>query len=383
MSKILVVSGLQVFPPVSGGQLRTSTLCASLEKAGHDVYIYSFTGRRAEYLQGKKNSEYALSNTLKEYINRSRIAGLVQHLSYRVGLPPFWLTLLTHFYLPRELRGKLQWCDTLIIDFPFLYPVFSRFKKQKILNTHNIEANLYENSLISKMVRKIERSAVEHANTSLFCSESDMEYFQSDYPDKSLCILPNGVEVNKYEQDDALRQQYRNDLKLQAQHVALFTGSSYRLNREAFDRLVSWSNTNKQQLVDSNIVILVVGSVSNAVINEKHLRVTGRVESVFPYFAVADSALNPVSGGSGTNVKMMEYIAAKLPILTTKFGARGVELEPDSECLYFEFDNLLERLLVMASMTEEQRKKMAEDAFKANAARIDMEQALSLLSLQW
>jgi hypothetical protein len=41
-------------------------------------------------------------------------------------------------------------------------------------------------------------------------------------------------------------------------------------------------------------------------------------------FNASDFAINPISTGSGTNVKMMEYLAAKLPILTTSFGKRGL-----------------------------------------------------------
>ena len=39
----------------------------------------------------------------------------------------------------------------------------------------------------------------------------------------------------------------------------------------------------------------------------------------------ADVALNPVEFGSGTNVKLLQYMAAGLPIVTTAVGARGIE----------------------------------------------------------
>jgi glycosyltransferase involved in cell wall biosynthesis len=43
-----------------------------------------------------------------------------------------------------------------------------------------------------------------------------------------------------------------------------------------------------------------------------------------PYLQVADVALNLVESGSGMNVKMIEYLACGLPIITTPFGARGL-----------------------------------------------------------
>jgi glycosyltransferase involved in cell wall biosynthesis len=43
----------------------------------------------------------------------------------------------------------------------------------------------------------------------------------------------------------------------------------------------------------------------------------------------ADLALNPTTSGSGTNLKMLQYAAGGIPILTTPFGNRGLELCPD------------------------------------------------------
>ena len=40
--------------------------------------------------------------------------------------------------------------------------------------------------------------------------------------------------------------------------------------------------------------------------------------------ALADAALNPMRWGSGTNLKMLDYALAGVPILSTRFGARGL-----------------------------------------------------------
>ena len=39
----------------------------------------------------------------------------------------------------------------------------------------------------------------------------------------------------------------------------------------------------------------------------------------------ADLALNPMRTGSGTNLKIVEYFAAGIPVVSTPFGARGLE----------------------------------------------------------
>jgi glycosyltransferase involved in cell wall biosynthesis len=37
--------------------------------------------------------------------------------------------------------------------------------------------------------------------------------------------------------------------------------------------------------------------------------------------------------GSGTNIKMLDYFAAGLPVVTTERGARGLRLEGEVQCL--------------------------------------------------
>jgi glycosyltransferase involved in cell wall biosynthesis len=41
---------------------------------------------------------------------------------------------------------------------------------------------------------------------------------------------------------------------------------------------------------------------------------------------VVDAALNPMTSGSGTNLKVLDYLAAGAPVITTEFGARGLDL---------------------------------------------------------
>ena len=38
-------------------------------------------------------------------------------------------------------------------------------------------------------------------------------------------------------------------------------------------------------------------------------------------------SLNPMMSGSGTNLKMLDYMAAGLPVVSTAVGARGIDLK--------------------------------------------------------
>jgi glycosyltransferase involved in cell wall biosynthesis len=56
-----------------------------------------------------------------------------------------------------------------------------------------------------------------------------------------------------------------------------------------------------------------------------NLLLPGVVDTVAPWLAAADLALNPMISGSGSNLKLFEYLAAGLPVVSTSFGVRGVD----------------------------------------------------------
>lgn len=89
MKKVLILSGLQIYPAESGGQLRTSALADHLAAEGFDVRIFSLVGRRPDYLAGKKSATYAVSPGITEHVHRGRVSAFIQLLHYRLNVPPF------------------------------------------------------------------------------------------------------------------------------------------------------------------------------------------------------------------------------------------------------------------------------------------------------
>src|SRR5207302_10682156 len=60
-----------------------------------------------------------------------------------------------------------------------------------------------------------------------------------------------------------------------------------------------------------------------------NVRLHGRVSDVQKQllFAQATLALNPMKAGSGSNLKLVDYLAAGLPVLSSTVGARGFSPE--------------------------------------------------------
>jgi len=102
--KILILSEIQVYPCLSGGQIRTGSFARALAELGHDVTIYSFTGRKKDYLARRKSSATMSPNGVNEFVDRRPFYGACQWMAYKFQLPPLWSNLFAKFFTPKKLR---------------------------------------------------------------------------------------------------------------------------------------------------------------------------------------------------------------------------------------------------------------------------------------
>ena len=127
--------------------------------------------------------------------------------------------------------------------------------------------------------------------------------------------------------DWSRRAQLRADLRLPAFGQMLFIGSWHEPNILAAHASVDAARE------APDVEFLILGSVGLALDRRWlpiNVRLLGTVEERFKetVLSVASRALNPMTTGSGTNLKMVEYFAAGTPVVSTAFGARGLGVEP-------------------------------------------------------
>jgi glycosyltransferase involved in cell wall biosynthesis len=137
-------------------------------------------------------------------------------------------------------------------------------------------------------------------------------------------VFPNGVDANSIQPvDDTSKVNYKTELKL-TQKTAIFIGSEYVPNVEAGNYII-------ETLADEcpEVTFLIVGGVGNKLNTQgkKNIRICGMVseEDKKKLFLASDIAINPMMHGSGTNIKMFDFLAAGLPTISTSIGARGIE----------------------------------------------------------
>ena len=392
--RVLFLSGLQIHPTLSGGNLRSFALANALHHHGLEVFVYSLVGRKRDYVARRPSAIQAWPEGIEEYVDRGPLGFLAQYGSYALSLPPFWITAWLRAaaaspgeaLLPARLRAKLEEADVVVADFPFVHPIFgapSARGSLRVLSTHNLEHQLYDererwrNRWVRPAVGELERKAAAASDVLVACCEGDRRFFEAHAGVRRSVVIPNGVDLRRFRGHEAGRARARRALGIPDDvKVFLFTASKWGPNRDAFDSLVSFARSHAPLLAEARLHILVVGSVTEAPVRLAGFTATGRVEAVEPYFAAADAALNPIGSGGGTNVKMGEFLAARLPIVSTRFGARGFRLEDGETAFLFDDDGLGRTLLAVRRLFDAdpgRLRRMADEAYARNEGAIDMD----------
>lgn len=393
-ARVLFLSGLQIHPPLSGGNLRSYSLANALRRHGFDVFVYSLVGRKRDQLAFRPSAVQPWPEGIEEYVDRRALFFLTQYTSYALSLPPMWITFFlraavaspAEALLPALLRQKLAWSDIVLADFPFLHPAFeapSARGRLRVLSTHNIEHHLYDDQTrwqdrwTRRTVRRIELEAASASDVVVGCCEGDLQFFETNTRVRRSILVPNGIDIRRFQGVERHRGTTRQALGIAEDVVVfLFTASKWGPNREAFDYLLEFAQTNPQLLMTERIHLLVVGNVVPTPVHLPGFTATGKVDVVEPYFAAADAALNPISSGAGTNVKMCEFIAVRLPVITTRFGARGFRIDDGRTGFVFERDSLASVLSRVRRLFDEEPGRLrhiAEEAYVQNEGAIDMD----------
>lgn len=280
---------------------------------------------------------------LQESTHLGLTFGLMQSFARRLDYPRVWqYHMLAKGMVPAQLKLALQKADIVLSDLPYCPPVPGPWRaKPWYLISHNLEHKLLEQGgarqrRFANWMRRVEGAAPQTYTDIFTCAEEDQAFFKA-HDTRSQLQLPLvrcGVDPKLYAFPPELRPQMRAQLGLGTEdRVLVFSGSGFGPNVEAFAQIRDFCAAEAEFLAKNRVILLVVGSVSATAFRDGPLLVTGPVPAILPYFAASDAGLNLVTRGSGSNVKLFEYLASRLPVISTPFGVRGTELTAPADYL--------------------------------------------------
>ena len=329
---------------------------------GHQVLLYSLAGRQEDYSLGNWRSSpfrvEAIEANLSEETHLGLGFGLLQAIGRRLDFPRVWQhALMRRGFVPRRLKDALARADLILADLPYCPPVAGPWmSKPWFLISHNLEYRLLEqgsprHQRFAAWMRTIEEAAPGVYRDIFACAEEDRDFFraQDGTGRLKLPIIRSAVDPEAYRVAPGTRERVRTELGLHdADTLLVFAGSGFGPNLDALEVLRSFCRKEADFLARERVYFLLLGSMIAAPARDGALIATGRVPEVAAYFSAGDAGLNPVTRGSGTNVKLFEYLAARLPVISTAFGVRSTGLEPDRDFLSYSPDSFkatIERFL--------------------------------------
>ncbi|MDD5462382.1 MAG: glycosyltransferase [Methylococcales bacterium] len=326
-------------PPVGGGRLRLLGLYHNL---GSDIdcqYIGSYDW------PGEHYRKHRLSYCLEEIDiplsdeHHSAAKGLSSRAGGKtvIDLSFSQLGQLSPGYI-EAARQSISNADVVVFSHPWIYPLVAKELTPGqivVYDSQNVEGYLRAqllddgNSAEAELLRQVIHDEYHlgcRADLILACSHEDLVRFNRiyEFPADKMRVVPNGVMAfatlppGKEDKANAKTQ-------LQLAHdrlVAIFIGSAYGPNLDAGHFIVS-------RLAEAvpDVTFVIAGGVSAQLSSDKkNVIITGALNEKDKqlWLCAADIAINPMFSGSGTNIKMFDFMAASLPAVTTAVGARGI-----------------------------------------------------------
>ena len=336
--RILDISPFGVYPPRGGGHLRIHELNLEISKK-HKIFLFSQGMRSFEFVFPPVSWQTKINSNYLEYRFASISSLIANYLASIINVPPIYSSEVLKVCRPKILERQLKNSDLVKVEHPWQFAYMHNLNRELRLPMILVEIDVGFDLMrqttkgvrsfakpLLKTAKEKEKFAVESADAVFVVSEDDMKILTSEFnSDKSrFHIIPNGVDtstltvVSREEREEAKKR-----LGLQGKKVILFTGSKHPPNFQALREILRISRQSDWQ----STVFLIAGRLGEGFRNTQKVIFSGYVNDIQQYFRAADVAINPMISGSGTNVKMLQYLASGIPTITTPLGAQGLGVE--------------------------------------------------------
>jgi glycosyltransferase involved in cell wall biosynthesis len=357
---VLQITKTTIYPPTKGGEHRSHGLLVSFPDEGDTVIRYCQGGLLTNHKLFDIKQQVEIANGYVEYRPLNPFHDIPSLIQLILDIPGYSNEKFLEISFPNKLLKYLQWSDIVLVEGPFqLSPVASKVDDTPIIySSHNVESerietgNRYLKNWYDTYVNSVEMNAIKSADGIIYTSERDKQIFEQEYsPDIPMFYAPNGTYQESLRGRSADNNaEYRDKLGISDKSlVGLFVGSKYGPNIAAAAALPQIvTEVNKSREFD----VLVAGTVSKNnpdLESAKHLHPLGFVDDLETVYNLSDIGLNPITSGGGTNIKMIEYMAKGLAVVTTPFGARGFDITGGKNAIVAEIDEFAS---VLASMSE-------------------------------
>jgi glycosyltransferase involved in cell wall biosynthesis len=224
-------------------------------------------------------------------------------------------------------------------------------QRKIIYHSHNVEYLLRvqrHGQAVARFTLWAEGRLLRQADLATAVSEVDRDHFARLYGVRPV-LLPNGVDVERFAHPDLDAVNRMKNLYRLDRQTLVFSGFyAYPPNREAIDFLVRSVMPALRKRCPFATLALTGEGVPY---QEPWIRNVGSIEyrDFAAFIKGCGIAVAPIFTGSGTRLKILEAMAAGIPVVATQKAAEGLSLIHGEDVLFardtLEFVNSLTRLL--------------------------------------
>jgi len=307
---ITILSTIDFFSLDQGAARRIYHLGDNLAHCGNKVTMICLLDRRSK---------------------RERI-GRTKNNAKMIGIPSSRLPMLLF-----SIMKYLVHTDIIQIELPhlaLLIPLLKILRKPIVLDEHGVEVHAIQEIRRAQERRVgiveyfgillLEWLAVKASSLIFTCSDHDAKMLIEKYKvaNNKVVIVPNGVDDDFFE--------YANSYSYDKPTIIFIGNFNHAPNVYAAKVILNKFTPNVYRR-DENLSFVFVGRnppqwlVDNG--SKNCVKVFGNVKDVRPYLTGADIAIAPVYHGSGTRIKILEYMALGKPVISTSKGVEGLDVE--------------------------------------------------------
>ncbi|MFA6363354.1 glycosyltransferase family 4 protein [Methanoregula sp.] len=389
MKKILVVNDFPIFPIVHGGKVRIFNIYKNISSKFQITYVCL---GNSQIIEEKQISENFREISVPKTFFYKKIILIAKKLMG--GSVDDFVALFFASYnaqLKKIIKPQIQECDVVILCHPYMYPSVKPYLQKQIViyEALNVEFGLKDSILPDTLLKKIvldrlkqtEQDLLQRCDLCFSMCDEDKQKFTQIYGVESskISIAPNGVDEDFYANVYAERT-FKKE-RIIPVPLIIFLASGHPPNVEAAQQIIK--NIAPKL---PNAYFLIAGSVCWMIHNGTLGKNVGLAyfitdEEKGELFRLADIAINPMMSGSGTNLKMLDYMAAGLPVVSTGIGARGISIQNrvhavicDVETFPEEISHLINKKDVLAVLSRNGRQLVKDHYCWKNIANSMIEE---------
>ncbi|QQP98615.1 glycosyltransferase family 4 protein [Lysobacter enzymogenes] len=366
--RITILSTFPSYPPKGGGQARIYHLWRRVARL-HDVTIVALgpsdsPGSDAFVAPGLR--EIVIPKNAEQDRHEQEISASVDWVPCADAAFALAPELAPDY--ARVAVEHAERSDIVVASHPYAYPAVRDARIGELwYEAHNDEtrmkASMYpataQGEKLVQAIDAIERELCERSQRIVCVSESDLDSLSQRYrADRGkFFIAANGVDLDSvHYRDPEQRRELQQRLGLADRTVALVLASWHGPNLEAVETILAAAPS------FPDVDFVVVGSAGGA-FSERELpqnvSMVGAVsdEEKDLLLGSATVALNPMTSGGGSNLKLLDYMASGAPVLTSQYGRRGVAGADELLWLYDDSsESFVRELRAFCATPEDQRR---------------------------